>query len=54
MPEVLSTVVELAVGVACFVGAASSWRVRRLRWLAPPLAIAGAAAVAHGLLVLVR
>ena len=54
MPEVLTTVVELAVGVACLAGAVASWQRPHLRWLAASLAIAGVAAAAHGILVLVR
>lgn len=52
MPEVLTSVVEVAVGVACLAGAAGSWR--RLRWLAVVLAVAGILAVGHGILALVR
>jgi len=54
MPDVLTEVVELAVAVACLVGAAASWRRPTLRWLATLLTIAGVAAATHGILVLVR
>ncbi len=54
MSDVITSVVEVAVGVACLVGGVASWRRPRMRWLAALLAIAGVAAVAHGILALAR
>jgi hypothetical protein len=47
----LTDLTELAVGLACLVGAVGAWR-RGLRWLGAPLAVAGVAAIAHALVSL--
>jgi hypothetical protein len=48
----LTDLTELAVGLACLVGAVVAWR-RGLRWVAVPLAAAGVAALGHALASLV-
>ena len=45
--------VELAVGLGCLAGAAATWQVRRLRWIAVVLAVAGLTAAGHSLSELV-
>jgi hypothetical protein len=47
----LTDLIELAVGLACLIGAVGAWR-RGLRVLGVLLAVAGAAAVAHALVSL--
>jgi hypothetical protein len=47
----LTSVIELAVGLACFAGAVAAWP-RGLRWVSALLAIAGATAVVHALVSL--
>jgi hypothetical protein len=42
----MSSLTELAVGLACLAGAVVAWP-RRLRWIAAVLAVAGVVAVAH-------
>ena len=46
--------IEVAVGLACVVSALGLRRRRRFRWLAILLAVAGMAAIVHGILELVR
>ncbi|HEY7659313.1 MAG TPA: hypothetical protein VIC58_01805 [Actinomycetota bacterium] len=52
MGQTLTDLVELAVGIGCLAGAAAAWRVRRLRWLAVVLAIAGMLAAIHAIVAL--
>jgi len=52
MGKVVTYAVELAVGIGCLAGAPSAWRSAH-PWLAPLLAVAGLAAVAHAALALV-
>jgi hypothetical protein len=42
----LTDLTELAVGLACLIGAVAAWRHGH-RWLGALLAVAGAAAIAH-------
>ncbi len=48
----LTSVIELAVGLACLVGAVAAWP-RGLRWVSALLGVAGATAVGHALVSLV-
>ena len=48
----LTAIIELAVGLGCLVGVPAVLRSGR-RWVAPLLAVAGLAAVAHGVIALV-
>jgi hypothetical protein len=52
--EAVTSLVEIGVGLACLLGAVATWRRRSLRWLGALLAVLGAAAIAHGILSLVR
>ena len=47
----LTSVIELAVGLACLVGAVAAWP-RGLRWVSALLGVAGATAVGHALVSL--
>jgi hypothetical protein len=48
----LTDLTELAVGLACLIGAVAAWR-HGPRWLGALLAVAGAAAIAHAVVSLV-
>ena len=52
MPDTVTYAIELAVGLGCLVGVTAAWRVRRARWLAGLLLVAGLAALGHGILAL--
>ena len=42
----ITALIELGVGIVCVAGAAGAWRIRRARWLAVLLGVAGVAACA--------
>lgn len=48
----LTSVIELAVGLACLLGAVAAWP-RGIRWVSALLGVAGATAVGHALASLV-
>jgi hypothetical protein len=50
--KTLTYAIEIAVGAACLLAAASAWR--RTRWFGVLIAVAGLAAVVHGVFALVR
>ena len=47
MPDALTYTIEAAVGVACLVAAAATWRRSGLRLVSVAFAAAGLAAVIH-------
>jgi uncharacterized membrane protein len=51
--DAVTYAIEVGVGLACVASAVGLRRERRLRWLAILLAIAGLAAVVHGVAELV-
>jgi hypothetical protein len=51
MSQVVTYVIELAVGLACMVGGAAAWR-RASRGVGVVLALAGAAASVHAIVAL--
>ena len=46
MPQIVTDLIELAVGLGCLAGVPPAWR-RGRRWLAAVFTAAGLAAVAH-------
>ncbi len=53
MNTTVNAVIETAVGVACLVAAAGTWRRPGLRIVAVVLAVAGLVAVIHAIVYLV-
>ena len=49
MPQTVTDLIELGVGLACLAGAALARRRPGLRWFAALAAIAGVAAIGHAL-----
>jgi hypothetical protein len=47
MADIVTSVVELAVGLGCLAAAVGAWRRGGLRWLAALLVAAGVAATVH-------
>ena len=52
MGQTLTYVIELLVGLGCFVAAVATARTPRLRWLALVLGVAGIAAIVHAIVEL--
>ena len=48
----LSTIVEIAVGMACLLAALGTWRLEGMRWISVLLGAAGIVAVGHALISL--
>ena len=53
MPGALTYAIEAAVGAACLVAAAATWRRQGFRLVAALFAVAGLAAVIHAVVSLV-
>ena len=50
--DVISSIVELAVGIACLIAAAGTWRRAASRLWAAMFLVAGVAAAAHAVVAL--
>jgi len=46
VPQIVTDLIELAVGLGCLAGVPAAWR-RGMRWLAALFAVAGVAASVH-------
>ena len=53
MGDAVTSIIELAVGLASLLAAVGAWRSGRFRWLAPVLLVAGVAACVHAIADLV-
>jgi hypothetical protein len=53
VPQLVTDLVELAVGLGCLAGVLPAWRVGR-RWLAALFAAAGLAAAGHAVWSMLR